>query len=168
MGFVLLADEVLAAPAASMSVSVDTAYRMFRVTVYGINTTRQNMQLRLNGDTGANYAKQTVSASSTSVQGERTTGATGIFPYPEASYAIGLDEPFLFTFEISKPLTSTPARIVSSGSWMDEPGGTPPAVVHYASTVAEWNNTADLISSISLTIGINFAIGTRIVIEGAE
>ena len=159
-GFVLLSDETLAAPAASMTATVDTAYRMFRVTFFGIKDGSAGaLLLRLNGDSGANYIIQGLLADSTTLTGDRRTAQTSIYaPYS----TLTANNPAMFLYEIEKPLTTTPARVTFSSAVL-----LPSLSV--GSQSAEWANTADLIDEITvLASSGNFAIGSRMLIEGAK
>ena len=161
--FVLLSDETLAAPAASMTATVDTAYRMFRVTFFPVkDATDGTLSLRLNADSGANYAYQDISADSTTVDGARVTGATAIVL--DTDGLMDGSSAGLFTIEVEKPLTTTPARTTSQASYMQTTG---PAL-NYEAISGEWANTADLIDEITVLASAgDFAIGSRMLIEGA-
>jgi hypothetical protein len=162
-GFSLIEDQVLGSAAASITFNTGlTDYTKFRLTLYVIKDgTGGDVGLQLNGDTGSNYAYERLSADSTSLVGARATGQTSIDLDPAS--AIQADNLGLFTVEIAKPLTSTPARTTSSAAFM----GAGPAIF-FGAVVGEWNNAADLISSIAVLASAgDFAIGTRAVLEGA-
>jgi hypothetical protein len=158
-GFTLIEDTVLGSAAASITFSDLGDWTKFRLTLYAIGDgSAKVVSARLNGDTGTNYARQQLGANSTTVAGERVTGDTDFNINSVAT--LGANQMMLCTLEISKPLTTTPARGTAS--------------VAYNSTVVleefayEWNNTADLISSITiLSSSGNFAAGSRAVLEGA-
>ena len=162
--FTLIEDAVLGSAAASITFSDLGGYTKFRLTLYFIQdagVSGEPPRFRFNGDTGTNYARQGTSASSTTVAGARVTGQTSIDPAYSSSPVASTQG--LITLEISKPLTTTPARVTAAASFM----GAGPAIVYNASS-AEWNNTADLISSIAVYRASNeFAANTRAVLEGA-
>jgi len=162
--FVLLSDETLAAPAASMTATVDTAYRMFRVTFFPVkDSTDGTLSLRLNADSGANYAYQDITADSTTVDGAGVTGAAAIVL--DTDGLMDGSSAGLFTIEIKKPLTTTPARTTSQASYMQTTG---PAL-NYEAISGAWANTADLIDEITVLASAgNFAIGSRLLVEGVE
>jgi hypothetical protein len=147
-----------------MTAVLDTDYRMFRVTFYAVkDATDGTVSLRLNADSGANYAYQDITADSTTVDGARVTGATAIVL--DTDGLVDGSSAALFTVEVNKPLTTTPARTTSTASYMQATG---PAI-NYEAVVGEWANTADLIDEITVLASAgSFAIGTRCVIEGAQ
>lgn len=159
-GFVLVEDRVLDSVAASITFNAGlTDYTKFRLTLYVIKDgSAGRADLRFNGDSGSNYATQRVSGEGSTVTGARLTGQAQL----RATYlSIGANSPALATVEISKPLSSTPARAVSQDSVFN-------TNVLYTAVVGEWDNTADLISSITIFASSgNFAVGTRAVLEGA-
>ena len=159
-GFVLLSDETLAAPAASMTATVDTAYRMFRVTFYGIKDgTGGLVQYRFNGDSGANYALEYILANDTTVSAERKTGETQL---AVRAIAFTANATGIVTIEIEKPLATTPARCTSSAAIIS-------TNIRYEADSGEWANTADLIDEITVLASAgNFAIGSRLLVEGVE
>lgn len=158
--FTLIEDTVLGSAAASITFNTGlTNYTKFRLTLYVIKDgSGGSIQLRFNGDSGTNYARQSLLASATLVQGARATGQTSISNQnAQTASAAGLH-----LFEISKPLTTTPARVIYPCSYIA--GGS----VVLDEVVGEWNNTADAISSISvLSSSGNFAANTRCTLEGA-
>ena len=157
--FVLLSDETLAAPAASMTATVDTAYRMFRVTFFGIKDGSAGaLLLRLNGDSGANYALEYIRANDTTVSAERLTGETQL----AVIIAFTANATGIVTIEIEKPLATTPARCTSSAAIIS-------TNIRYEADSGEWTNIVDLIDEITVLASAgNFAIGTRMLIEGAK
>jgi len=162
-GFTLIEDQVLGSAAASITFSTGlTDYTKFRLTLYGIkDASAGRLQFRCNGDTGSNYARQTVFASGTGLASARAT--TTSVDLNASHNNIQASTPFLCTLEVVKPLSSLPARMTTEFSWIQDAAG-----VAYIGATAEWNNTADLISSISILASAgDFAIGTRAVLEGA-
>lgn len=163
-GFVLVQDVVLDSAAASITFNTGlTDYTQFRLTLYVIKDgTASAVGIRLNGDTGSNYARQRITADSTTAAGNRTTGQTSAFLLE--GFGVAPNGTALMTAEIAKPLTTTPARFTGQASAFGDLATD--AVVYMANT-QEWNNTADLISSISiLSSSGDFAAGTRAVLEG--
>ena len=164
-GFTLIEDQVLGSAAASITFNTGlTDYTKFRLTVYTIKSTTANaVQFRLNGDSGSNYAFQRITADSSTVSVGRHTSQTYISFTPYTSLPI--NGTGLFVVSISKPLTTTPARAEVSSSYF---GDLATDAVLLDTMTGEWNNTADLISSIAIITGTgDFAIGTRAVLEGA-
>lgn len=137
---------------------------MFRVTVFAIkDATSAFITMRLNADSGANYAYQDILANSASVVGARTTGATSIALHVDAQ--VENSSSALFTIEIEKPLATTSARTTSSGSYLDTTGAT----INFEALSGEWANTADLITTITILASAgDFAIGSRVLVEGAQ
>lgn len=162
-GFTLIDDVVLESAASAINIPVDTAFRKFRVTVFVIKDgTDGAVQLRLNATAGTGYAYQDISADSTTVDGARVTGAAQIVLTTDGLMDGG--SAGLFTIEIEKPLATTPARVTAQSSYLQATG---PAI-NYEAIAGEWANTSDLISAINVLAGAaNFAIGTRVLIEGA-
>jgi len=163
--FSLIDDIELTSAAAAITLSgIDTDYRRFRLTIYTVSGgTNTATWIRLNSDSGSNYAKQRVEANATTVGGARFTGQTAIQPINGGSLAANSSD--IEVVEIEKPATGTPARWTSKSSYMNH---TASAIVYEASS-GEWNNTADLIDTITVVaiIASDFAIGTRVVLEGA-
>ena len=156
--------ETLAAPAASISFTgIDTTYKMFRVTLYSIKDgTAGALQLRLNNDSGNNYAYQDITGDDTTVNGARATGqAQFVLTTGET-----MDDATAGTFEIviGKTVAGSAAMLLSKGAYYHT---TTPAL-NYESIAGIWSNTADLISRIDLIVSAgNFASGTVCVLEGA-
>ena len=158
--FQLIEDTVLGSAAASITFNTGlTGYTKFRLTAYliGDATTNKRPWLRLNGDTGANYADQALTVGDTIVNSARVTGQTKM--------VLGLNEivttQALSLININKPLSTTPARMSSSLAYY-------PGAILMECVESEWNNTAALINSISIVASLgNWAAGTRVVLEGA-
>lgn len=158
--FELIDDIELSVAAASIVVPVDTDYRRFRLTFFGIKDgTGERANVRLNGDTGTNYVWQELRAGATTVIGSRNASQTLIAISSGA--ALDANTAGAFTVEIDKPATSTPARCTSKGSWITSGG------IVWNSIAAEWNNTADLISALALLPSSgNFDTGSSFLLEG--
>ena len=162
-GFTLIEDQVLGSAAASITFNTGlTDYTKFRLTVYVVNDGSAKIpNVRFNADSGTNYAYQYLDVTSTSVGSARSTGQTVI---PLAVSSTAANSTSMFTFEVSKPLATTPARTTSNSAVMS--GGGP--VILMDILAGEWNNTSDLISSIAVLASAgNFDTGTRAVLEGA-
>jgi hypothetical protein len=163
--FTLIEDTVLSGAAASITFNTGlTDYTKFRLTVYTIKSTTANAVIfRLNGDSGSNYVRQRITADSSTVSPARWTSQTYLMFTPYTSLPI--NGTGLFVVSISKPLTTTPARAEISSSYF---GDLATDAVLLNTITGEWNNTADLISSIAIIAGSgDFATGTRAVLEGA-
>ena len=163
-GFTLIEDQVLGSAAASITFNTGlTDYTKFRLTLYVIaDGSNKNVSLRINGDTG-NYADEALMASSTSVTGTRDTAQTSVALTEQG--ALKASQTALITIEISKPLSSVPARATYQTANMDAAAT---SAVTLNVGAAEWSNTTDLISSISILASAgDFAANTRAVLEGA-
>ena len=159
--FTLIEDTVLGSPAASITFNTSlTSYTKFRLTIYAIKDgVAGSIYVRLNGDTGNNYARQYVLAEGTTVAGGRANGDNGM----KLAAGFAANGTAIDTLEISKPLTTTPARVTRSTAFIRTTVG-----ITLEELVYEWNNTADLISSISILASAgDFAANTRAVLEGA-
>lgn len=156
-GFVLIDDQTLDTAAASITFSDLSAYTTFRLTLYGIKGTSDGrILIRFNGDTGNNYTYQQLTANLTSLFGERNLSQNSL----SHEYAVSAGSPFLLILEASKPLATVPARATYQLSYIS-------SAQLYEADAGQWNNTADLISSISILPSAgNFAAGTRAVLEG--
>lgn len=155
--FVLISDATLTSAAATISAPVDTAYRMFRVTMFVVKDGTPGTPLvQLNSDSGTNYARQILTADSTTVSAARQTGQTSI-----STSGLAASTAAVYQLEVSKPLAGIPARATLTMASLD-------SSILYRAVSGEWSNTADLISSIDLSLSAgNFAAGTRILVEGA-
>jgi len=160
-GFELIDDVELTSAAASIVVPVDTDYRRFRLTFFGIKDgTAGAIQLRLNNDSGSNYTRQYVQADNNVVSGARA-GQDNV-GLANATMANGTA---VITYEIEKPAAGVPGRITQSSSYMRSSAD---AITLEESTY-NWNNTSDLISEIRIiTSSANYAVGSRLVLEGAK
>ena len=153
----------LTGTAASVSFATGlSGFQKFFLVCYGIGDGSSHRQLlRINNDSGANYAYQGLSADGATVAGARTTGATSINLhewYPVKASSVGMT-----VIEISKPVAGEVARVTARA------GGDPAAGIAFEATAAEWTNTADVISRIDiLNNTANFAAGTRILLYGSK
>jgi len=162
--FELIDDVELGSAAASITVTgIDTDYRRFRLTFFGIKDgSAGRLQIRFNGDTGSNYARQVLHATGASVAGARAT--TTSIDLNASHSNIEPNTAVTLTVEVEKPAAGVPARVTAKYAYMIEASG-----VAHLSASAEWNNTANLIDEIIvLASATNFATGTRLVIEGAK
>lgn len=164
--FELISDTTLTSAAASISASVSTDYRRFRLTLYVLkDATAGEALIRFNADSGANYTWQLAYASATTAASSRVTGSAYI-PATGGQFNIAASSPALCTVEVEKPLASTPARTVGSTSLFADLTTDAVALTEVS---GEWSNTADLISSVAIVASAgNFAAGTRLLVEGAQ
>ena len=163
--FVLISDQTLTSPASSISASVETTYRKFRVSLFVVKDgTNGNINLQVNADGGANYSDQALMADNTTVAATRDTGQTSV-RLTEAG-ALLASATALATVELEKPLATTPGRLTYQMANIGTGGST---AITLNTGSAQWSNTADLISSITVTAsGGSLATGTRMLVEGAQ
>lgn len=154
---------ILSGAAASVTVSgIDTDYKKFRILFYAIkDATGASYYLRINGDSGGNYSYEKLLADNTTVGGSRTSATTFI---ELRAGSIGASRTALSFIEIAKPSTSVAGRVTVMSSVLDAV----PAIT-LALFGAEWNNTADSITSLAIhSASGNFAIGTRLLLGGSK
>lgn len=156
----LIDDRVLDSAAASITFSDLGGYTKFRLTLYVIKDgSAGNLRITLNSTTSG-YARQALIASGSSASAARVTSQANI--EINALDSIGANQPALLTCSVSKPSASVPARVDGTLAMANSSG----AIALDSSFAAEWNNTADLISSITILASSgNFAAGTRAVLE---
>lgn len=153
--------EEITLESAAASVTFNTGlsgYQFFRVMVM---TSRSggthNVQYRFNGDSGSTYAYQRVSATSTTVSGVRGTSQTDLTLNPAMSTAS--NEWGLFSMLIAKPAAGLKAQVVTAGG--------NDAAPELSLTGAEWANTSDALTSITLFPSSgDFAAGSSFLLEG--
>jgi len=147
----------LGSAAASITFSDLSGYRLLRVTGYVLKDgTGANLLVRLNADTGANYDAQFLTGNSTSVVASRTTGGTSIL-----GSQLAANTPATFEITIGKQLSGVPAMLLAPV--VNSPVGD----VSTRDWASRWNNTTDLITSLTLLNGSgNFAASTVCVLEG--
>ena len=146
----------LGSPAAAVTFSSGlTAYKFFRLTVYaGASGGASNVLLRFNAET-TNYTSQEVTATGTTVAGARVTDA-GI---EINGLSMAQDNWGSYSVIIARPSTGVKPQVIANGGNDASP--------ELGLIGAEWDNTADTISSISLVPSANsFAAGTSILLEG--
>jgi hypothetical protein len=150
---------------AASSISFATGlsgYKLFRVTAYIVKDgTAGALQVRLNNDSGTNYAYQDLTGDSTTKDGARATGQTQFV----LTTGETIDDATNGTFEIviAKQTTGAAGILLSKGTYIHT---TTPAL-NYESIAGIWSNAADLISRIDLISSSgNFAANTTVVLEG--
>jgi len=151
----------LAAAASSVSfASIPAAFVMFRLRAEIIKDgTTASPLLRFNNDSGANYSRQYVIGSSTSVSGARATGQTSI---SHAFEAIGANEFATMDLIIAKPIAGAAALTV-------ELYAVSQTNLAMAGVAGIWSNTADLINRIDIiSNGGDFAAGSIFILEGSK
>ena len=132
-----------------------SGYKFFRLTVYaGASGGALNVLLRFNAEI-TNYISQEVRATNTSVSGTRVTDA-GI---AITGFGMAKDNWGSYSVIIARPSTGVKPQVIANGGNDASP--------ELGLIGAEWGNTADTISSISLVPSPNsFAAGTSILLEG--
>ena len=144
-----------AAPSVTFSSGL-SGYKFFRLTIYIVNDANSGQAtVTLNGASTA-YAEQRVQVASTTVIGSRSAPA-----YLVATDGIGANHRGNISLLIAKPAAGVKAQgILQSGQ-----GDT--TAINLNLNGGEWDNTADLISSITINKSSgNFAAGTSILLEG--
>lgn len=159
--FELIDRTVLSSAAASISFTgISAAFRIFEIAVeIAKDASAGSVRVRLNGDSGANYDYQQVTGSDTSVAASRTTGASGFIV---TGGGVAANDFAAINAIVAKPLAAQPA--IGLFSVAETQGG-----IRIAETAGRWNNTAGLISEITLlaTLG-DFAAGTAFVLTGDQ
>ena len=153
---------------AAVSVSFATGLsgftKFFLVGYCVANGTAQNWNITINNDTGANYSRQTLDCSSSTIYTTRSgPGATnwGV----SALSANKENQPGVFGLEISKPVAGLVARSTFKFSYMNNDATT---AINYGAFAGEWSNTADLINRIDVNSNVSFAAGTRVLLYGSK
>ena len=148
---------VLGSPAASISISVPTPYDFYRVTAYIVNDANaKDVYVRFNADSGANYSYQTIDANSTTIAGARATGQAQVSATITDLAANGEAS---FVAIVAKPASGVKAQMVGFAGQNASPSLTLDG--------AEWDNTADEVTSVALVASSNsFAAGSSFLLEG--
>ncbi len=154
---------VLSGDAETITLSnISDAYRKLRLVCYFVNDgTLSAPSMRFNGDSATNYTQQRIKATGVTVGGNRLSSRTNI-TLP-VSFNPGANEPTLAVATIIKPVSGEVARVTSRAAGKS-------TAIDLESSAGEWTNTADLITSLSLTdLGAGgFAAGTRVVLYGSR
>ena len=125
-------------PVSSVSFqSIDSNFRLFRLTMSALCTTGQILMLRFNNDSGNNYAYQLSFASGSSTGASRLTAQPEIRPYGS-----GTTEPVTGTYLISKIASNVRAMVVGKTALFH--------TVAMEDVAANWNNTSALINRIDI------------------
>lgn len=141
---------------------IESRFRLFRLWVQGGPATDgEQLYLRLNNDSGANYDRQELLANSTSLTGSRTQGDTSLRLSNTNADGAKLG---LYTVEIAKVSASVGGVVTIHGSFPGQLSGNQPLLSQGAGL---WNNTVDLIESIEIFASSgDIASGTVAVLEG--
>jgi hypothetical protein len=154
--------QVLGGAAATITFSgiAAAAAPRLRVYLYALRAAGTDVyRLRLNNDSGGNYAYQQLLAQTAGTLAARA-GAQTFLPLCLTSASI---EPALFVVEIGKPVAGEVGRTLSRGAFEQAAPS-----IRLDQFAGEWTNTADLINRVDLfPASGNFAAGTRAVLEGA-
>lgn len=164
----VVASTVLAAAAASIVLTALPAYRMFIVQGYLVKSSGTvTMALRLNADSGTNYAFQQITANSTSVAGVRSTSQSAVLVTDSSGWDTSQGAQMQFRVVIAKSAGGGKAQVLGQSSY---PAGTPGNTAGELNLVAgEWPNTSDLVTSISLTPSSGtLEAGTSVVVYGVR
>jgi len=158
----------LGSAAASISINVPTPYDFYRVTMFGIRTLsgiNTIIGIRLNGDSGANYAFQQVAANSTTITGARSTSQTSVGLTDSNGWDASQGLTAMFTALIAKPAAGVKAQTIGQSNY---PAGNPANTTGELNLIGgEWNNTADEVTSVAVVSSSgNFAAGTTVLLEG--
>lgn len=154
----------LGSAAASVSFqNIPAQYVMFRLIVEIIKDgTNGQVLLRLNNDSGGNYARQLLHGSDATVSGARVTGQSSI----NVNNNIGAGLSATLDITIAKPIAGAPALVLYPQAYMDS-AGTPALNLDHIAGI--WSNTADLISRVDvLSETTNFAAGSIFILQGAK
>lgn len=139
----------------TITVSSLPSRKYLLVLVDVINSGSINMQLRLNGDSGNNYAYRT------SLNG----GADGTATSQSEGQLVGSNSDSMTAFiHITNVATKRKMAIGHTVGGVDSAGTAP----HRAESQVKWNNTTDSISSVSIvnTSTGDYAIGSEVVVLG--
>lgn len=153
--------QVLDAAAASVSFqSIDSDFRVFRVTVYTRVNGTANVHVRLNNDSSGNYTYQQLTADTTSVAAASNSAQNQFVVLGHSNS--GADEPGYVTIEIAKQSADLEAMLIATGGLTIGTG-------ELRLTSGPWNNTADLIDRIDVLLSSgNFEAGSRFTLEGCR
>lgn len=149
----LVGQSTLTAAASSISFPVLPVYRALWVEVHVTNDANAKaILLRFNGDSGANYTTQDVSAIDYTVAAGRTTQTSINL---DSGANLDASEIASLTLLIVKPAASSKAQVLSMTGINASPG--------LFLNGSEWNNTSALITSFTLTASAgNFAVNTSV------
>lgn len=159
-----IAAQVLSADAASISFqNIDTAYRMFRLTIYVVKDgTGGVLVVRLNNDSAPNYNEQTLHVTGATVTASRAAADTrhrltlGVVLDPNED----LFGEILIGKQVAGEQGFLMSRVNYRGASLD-----PYIDINHV----RWLNTTDLINRIDLLpLAGNLAANTRAVLEGIQ
>lgn len=166
-GFKHLATTLLAAPAASFSLTgIGATVTELRVLArLQPVTDAVDIRLRLNNDSGANYSLDTLGGTGSSVQVGTASGASGAslnIP-PAGSYLASNARAIWATALTAKATTGVRGIVNIFGlAW-----GEPTPAMYVRDDVALWNNTASLLNRVDIVVSSgNFATGSMMRVEG--
>lgn len=143
-------------PVASVSfASLDSNFRIFRVTFHIIPAASTGLWIRLNNDTAGNYTQQALSVNGTTPSAFRLSSSVAI----DLNHGATSGSPHMGTVLISKITSNLAARITMHLST----DVTTTSLLHLDG--ATWNNTASLINRIDL-IGNGGNIYGVVALEG--
>lgn len=153
--------QVLAAPASSVTFSTGlSTYKFFRLTGYVLNDANaKGVLFSINSDTtNANYARQMIEASSTTITGLRNTGSSATARALHRT-DLAANQAASLTIILAKPSASVKGQLLNQFG-----NNASPVLVLNG---YEWNNTADGVTALSIIAETNnFAAGTSFLLEG--
>lgn len=153
----VIGSSVLAGAAASVVFKFPTVYRAVLIECYlKVGAGNGRMSITFNGDTGANYSYQRIDASGATVTGARATGQTSFTP----GQGTGVSPAVELNMLITKTTAAAKAQVVSQ--WANKAV----AAMTYEVSGGEWNNTADLLTSVTFTGAEDLATNTSITCWG--
>ena len=166
-GWTEIESTTLASPAASVSFTTGLGgYAFFRLTVFALKSSgTATVIVRLNNDSGTNYAFQQIAANSTTITGARSTTQSSVGLTDSAGWDTSQGTTAMFTALIAKPSATVKAQAIGMSNY---PAGTPGNTSGELNLIGgEWANTADAISRIDVLNGSgDFAIGSTFLLEG--
>ena len=154
----LVSHDTLIAAASSITLGLPSMYRMFILDMYLIKDgSASDAYLRINGDTGSNYAWQRLTAQDSTINGGRAATS-----YQSISNTvIAANQELASEIIITKSVAGQEAQMLISSTIEIAAG------VSLEMYSGEWGNTADLLSSLLIvTSSGNFDVGSSFTLYG--
>lgn len=155
----LIATTTLGAPAAAITISgISNEYCVFELVGWWLLGTNDNVGIRFNNDSGANYEYEQGNASNATVSSQRVTASASILLLASLDTStVGA-----FTATFSKPAVSMRAGFIGWWSFIQS------AVLVLQFTGGSWINTTDLITRVDMFTNTTLATGSVITLGGAR